>query len=54
MTKWYVFDRYDCFGEYTTLEAASQQAAWLIGNEFTGVHIEELTEKEFDTYCKFG
>lgn len=54
MKKWYVFDSYDCFGHYDTLEAASAQAAWLIAGEFTGVEIRHLTKEEFEHYCQFG
>ena len=54
MTKFYVFDQYDCFDHCDTLEAASDRAAWLIANQFTGVHILQLTEKEFEDYCKNG
>jgi hypothetical protein len=52
MTKWYVFDRFDCFDHCATLEQAARSAAWLIGQEFAGVHILQLTETEFEAYLK--
>jgi hypothetical protein len=52
MKKWYVFDRYDCFDHCATLEQAAKAAAWLIGQEFEGVHIKEMTAKEFEEYLK--
>ena len=52
MKKWYVFDRYDCFDHFATLEQAAKLAAWLISNQFANVHIKEMTEKEFEDYLK--
>jgi hypothetical protein len=52
MKKWYVFDKYDCFDHCDTMEQAAKAAAWLIGAEFKGVHIKELTENEFEDYLK--
>ena len=47
----YVFDKFDCWDQFCTLEAASAKAAWLIGCEFTGVYIKEMTAEEFEAYC---
>ena len=54
MKKWYVFDKYDCFDNFPTMEQAAKLAAWLISNEFTGVHVKEMTEKEFEAYLKMA
>lgn len=54
MRKFYVFDQFDCFGEYSTMEDASKEAARLIANELERVHIIHLTQTEFDAYCETG
>lgn len=52
--KYYVFDEFDCFGDHETLEAAAEQAAWLIACEMRGVYIKQLSQEEFEAYCKNG
>ena len=50
-SKYYVFDKYDCFFHCDTLEEATEKAAELISHRFTGVHIKEFTITEFTKYC---
>lgn len=52
--RYYVFDAYDCFGDYATLEEAAGQAAFMIADELTGVEIKYMTQEQFEHYCKTG
>lgn len=54
MRKWYVFDKFDCFDDFETAEAAAKQASILVANGEQGVHIAYMTEAEHIAYCENG
>ena len=58
MRKWYVFDKFDCFGQFATIAEAAKQAEWLANtvddNDYEGVHIAYMSTEEFGGYCYSG
>lgn len=53
--KWYVFDEFDCFGDYPNVEDAAKQAEYLATTaELGGVEIRHFTKGEFNAYCEGG
>lgn len=52
--KWYVFDKYDCFGEFSTVAEAAKQAEWMAQEDLEGIHIVLLSEDQFFEYCNTG
>jgi hypothetical protein len=53
MRKWYVFDKYNCFGAFTSAADAATQAEWMANTvKLTGVHIHHFTVEEFNRYLK--
>jgi hypothetical protein len=52
MKKWYVHDKFDCFGCYTSVMDAAKAA--LTMTEFSGLHIVYMTDEEAEKYCNTG
>lgn len=51
--KWYVFDLYDCFGSFDTVEEAANLAKALSCTE-EGIHIAYMDEETFNKYTHTG
>ena len=52
--KWFVFDKYDCFGSFARACDAGKFAEELAADGFHGVEIRHFTAEEFEAYCQGG
>jgi hypothetical protein len=47
---WYVFDQFDCFTQCNEAADAAVEAAHLVKEGMTGVHVIHMTRPQFDHY----
>lgn len=50
--RWYVFDQFDTFFHFATVHEAAVEAEHLEKSGLSGIHIVQMTEAQFDEYCK--
>lgn len=54
MKKWYVHDKFDCYGSFVDVTEAASCAKLLADSGEVGVHIVYMTEVEAEAYCVTG